>query len=151
MTDPTVLGPDEGEAMTARGSVITFKATGATTGGAFSLMDRTLPPSGRMPPSHTHQGEEAFYILEGEVVVQVGDRSVRAIPGTFVLVPPEQPHTFGNASDTRARLLILHRPAADEYFRELARLWAATTPPTRDAERALMRRHGITPASGTSG
>jgi quercetin dioxygenase-like cupin family protein len=149
MIDPIVLSPDEGEAMSARGSVITFKATGAATGGAFSLMDRTLPPSGRMPPLHAHQGEEAFYILDGEVVVQIGDRSVRAVPGTFVLVPPDRPHTFGNAGDTPARLLILHRPAADEYFRDLAGLWAAATPPTRDAERALMRRHGITPATGS--
>jgi hypothetical protein len=62
-----------------------------------------------------------------------------------VLVPPQVPHTFGNDGQAKARLLILHHPAADAYFRDLAALWTAPVPPSCEAERALMRRHGITP------
>ena len=150
MTDPVILAPAQGETVTARGSVITLKATAATTDGHFSFMERTLPPGGRVPPSHTHDGEEVFYVLAGRVTVQVGDRTVPAGPGTFVLVPPQVPHTFGNDDQAEARLLLLHHPAADAYFRDLAALWAAPVPPLRDAERALMRRHGITAAPTTT-
>lgn len=145
MTDPIILAPAQGETVTARGSVITLKATAASTEGRFSFMERTLPPGGRMPPSHTHDGEEVFYVLAGRVTVQVGGRTVPAGPGTFVLVPPQVPHTFGNDDQAEGRLLILHHPAADAYFRDLAALWEAPVPPSRDAERELMRRHGITP------
>jgi mannose-6-phosphate isomerase-like protein (cupin superfamily) len=52
-----------------------FKATGATTGGRFSLMDRHLPPGGRMPPAHRHvQCVEAFFVLEGDVTFVLDGR-----------------------------------------------------------------------------
>ena len=69
------LGPGEGESHTARGSAMVFKATGATTGGRFSLMDRHLPPGGRMPPAHRHvQCVEAFFVLEGDVTFVLDGR-----------------------------------------------------------------------------
>jgi hypothetical protein len=55
-------------------------------------------------------------------------------------------HTFGNAGNTQARLLVIHAPAMDAYFEELQALWSADAPPTREAEMKLMRRHGMEPA-----
>jgi len=78
------------------------------------------------------------FTLEGE--------TVRRGPGTFVLVPGGVAHTFGNPGPAEARVLVLHAPAMDRYFRELQALWAGPTPPDRDAELDLMRRHGMTPA-----
>jgi mannose-6-phosphate isomerase-like protein (cupin superfamily) len=34
-----------------------------------------------------------------------------ASPGTFVLVPPEVPHTFANRGDDAARFVNVHAPA----------------------------------------
>jgi mannose-6-phosphate isomerase-like protein (cupin superfamily) len=147
MNDPIVLDPGQGDALQARGSVMLFKAVAATTGGAFSLHERHLPPGGRRPPPHRHtDAQEAFYVLEGEVEVTLGPEAVRGGPGTFVLVPGGLAHTFGNPGSVPARVLVLHAPAMDQYFRELQELWAGPTPPDRDAELALMRRHGMTPA-----
>ena len=42
-------------------------------------------------------------------------------------------------------MLVLHAPALDGYFRELAGLWGAAEPPDRDVELDLMRRHGMEP------
>jgi mannose-6-phosphate isomerase-like protein (cupin superfamily) len=147
MNDPIVLDPGQGDALQARGSVMLFKAVAATTGGAFSLDERHLPPGGRRPPPHRHTDAlEAFYVLEGEVEFTLGPEAVRGGPGTFVLVPGGLAHTFGNPGSVPARVLVLHAPAMDQYFRELQELWAGPTPPDRDAELALMRRHGMTPA-----
>ena len=74
--------------LSARGSAMFFKATHASTNGAFSLMERTLPPGGRKPPSHIHINcEEAFYVLDGEVEFTLGKEIVVGRRDTFVLVP----------------------------------------------------------------
>jgi quercetin dioxygenase-like cupin family protein len=124
-----------------------FKAVAATTGGRFSLMERTLPPKGRTPPPHKHAGcDEAYFVLDGEVTFNI-DGEVRTEGAeTFVLVPEGTAHTFGNASDDPARLLIIHSPALDSYFAELEKLWSTPTSPTVEEERALMARHGMEPA-----
>ncbi len=49
-----VFEAGEGKVLSARGSTMFFKATRASTNGAFSLMERTLPPGGRKPPPHIH-------------------------------------------------------------------------------------------------
>ena len=131
----------------ARGSEMWFKATAATTQGRFSLMERTLPPGGRMPPPHRHTGnEEAYFVLDGSVEFHVGDDVFDAEHSTFVLVPAGEAHTFGNTGTAPARLLVLHAPALDAYFEDLEQLWGGPQPPEKEAELALMRRHGMEPA-----
>lgn len=119
MALPVLLGPDDGERRQARGSVMVFKALAATTGGRFSLMERSLPPGARMPPPHRHVDcEEAFYVLEGEITfVLDGVEHVRG-PGDFVLVPGGGSHTFGNRSAAPARACSSCTP----------RRWIATLP-----------------------
>lgn len=142
----TRLGPGEGIRRSARGSEMFFKAVGATTQGQFSLMERALPAGGRMPPAHRHVGtEEAYFVLEGEVEFHVGDEVFVGGKDTFVLVPSGVGHTFGNTSASPARVLVLHVPALDEYFRDLEQLWSRGETPTREEEVALMRRHSMEP------
>jgi mannose-6-phosphate isomerase-like protein (cupin superfamily) len=136
----------EGSHCQARGSDMWFKATAASTSGRFSLMERTLPPGGRMPPPHHHVGnDEAYYVLDGVVEFRIGADVLSGGPDTCILVPAGESHTFGNTALAPARLLVLHAPALDGYFLELARLWSAPTPPGRDEELELMRRHGMVP------
>lgn len=136
----------EGQRREARGSEMWFKATAATTQGRFSLMERTLPSRGRMPPPHSHIGnEEAYFVLDGAVEFHVGDAVFEGTSGTFVLVAAGETHTFGNTSNEEARLLVLHAPALDGYFEDLERLWSRPEPPDREQELDLMRRHGMEP------
>ncbi|MBO0885877.1 MAG: cupin domain-containing protein [Acidimicrobiales bacterium] len=123
-----------------------FKATASTSGGRFSLMERSLPVGGRMPPAHRHvQCLEAFFVLEGEVTFVLDGRSEARGTGSFVLVPEGASHTFVNETKRPARLLVLHSPAMDAYFAELERLWSGPKPPSSEDELALMARHGMTP------
>jgi quercetin dioxygenase-like cupin family protein len=142
-----VFGPGDGLRLTARGSDMLFKATAESTGGRFSFMERRLPPGGRRPPRHVHEGaDEAFYVLDGEIVFSLDATEVTAGPGSFVLAPGGVAHTFGNAGDIPARLLIVHAPALDGYFRDLHDLWAdPANPPDPGTEQDLMRRHGMRP------
>ncbi len=145
MTRPIFFEPGEGQLVSARGSRMTFKAVKQTTDGAFSFMERELPVSNRRPQPHRHEGPEGFYVIEGSIEFIVGDERRIGGPGFWVLVPGGVAHTFGNAGEVPARLLIIHAPAADAYFVELEKLWAGDQPPSPEAERDLMRRHGLDP------
>jgi quercetin dioxygenase-like cupin family protein len=145
-TDCVVLAPGGGEHLMVRGSTLVFKAIAATTGGAFSLHERYVPAGGRRPPAHVHPDRtEAFWVLEGETEFELNGEVTRAPAGSFVLVPGGATHIFGATPAAATRLLVLHAPALDGYFRELAGLWSATEPPAREEELDLMRRHGMRP------
>jgi quercetin dioxygenase-like cupin family protein len=145
MTDFLVVPPGGGEQLTIRGgSTLAFKVVSADTGGAFSLHERRVPPGGRRPPAHVHPDRtEAFWVLDGQAEFELDGELVTAVAGSFVLVPGGVAHTFGASAAAPAHLLVLHAPALDDYFRELAALWSGPEPPDEDTEQALMRRHGM--------
>ena len=140
-----LIGPGEGRRRyTARGSVMFFKALAEQDDGDLSLMERTLPPGGRRPPPHRHTNcSEAYFVLDGLVSVVVEGEELAVGPEGFVLVPRGTAHTFGNAGDDEARLLVIHAPAMDAYFAGLHELWNRPEPPTPDEERALMAQFGM--------
>jgi mannose-6-phosphate isomerase-like protein (cupin superfamily) len=142
-----VVGPGEGEKRySARGSEMFFKAVAEQNGGDFSMMERTLPPAGRRPPPHRHTNcSEAYFVLDGQVSVIVEGEELTVGPEGFVLIPRGTAHTFGNAGDAEARLLVIHAPAMDAYFAGLHDLWNRDESPGPDEERALMTRFGMEP------
>lgn len=128
----------------ARGSVMLFKALAEQDDGDFSLMERTLPPGGRRPPPHRHSNcSEGYFVLDGLISVTVSGQELTAGPEAFVLVPRGEAHTFGNAGQDQARLLVIHAPAMDAYFAQLHDLWNRADAPSPDEERALMARFGM--------
>ena len=146
MSESSIVSTGKGKVVTARGSVMAFKAIAAQTDGDFSLMERTVPPRGRRPLPHRHVNcSEAFWVLDGTITFVLDGVESHGGPDDFLLVPRGASHTFGNDSDEPARLLVMHAPAADAYFVELEALWSKETPPTPDEERALMARHGMEP------
>lgn len=146
MTESSIVATGQGKIVTARGSVMAFKAVAAETGGDFSLMERTVPPHGRRPLAHRHVNcSEAFWVLDGTITFVLDSAEVRGGPDDFLLVPRGAAHTFGNDGDEPARLLVLHAPAMDAYFADLEALWSRPDPPAPDEERALMARYGMEP------
>lgn len=110
------LGPGEGEGIWFLGTLMTIKAGGDQTHGAFTRLE-CLAPAGFAPPLHIHQAEEeAFYVLEGELTVTCGDRTWTAAPGAFVLLPRGIPHSFAVSDAGPAKLLQITSPAQFERF-----------------------------------
>jgi uncharacterized cupin superfamily protein len=78
----------------------------------FNLALITIQPHRSGPPLHAHESEDdSFYILDGELTVLLEDSEVVAGPGTFVLIPPGNGHTFENRGDEVVRMLNIHAPA----------------------------------------
>jgi quercetin dioxygenase-like cupin family protein len=145
---PLIVAAGDGQRLEARGSVMLFKATAATTGGRFSLMDRTLPPHGRPPAAHRHPGTlEAFLVLEGQLTFHIEREPTPVAAGGFVIVSEGEAHTFVNDGDVPARVVILHSPPLDAYFEDLAALWVKGSTPSPEDEREVMQRHGLEPVN----
>jgi len=102
------------------GALMTFLATADDTEGRFALIE-AVNRKGNSPPRHIHHGEdETFYVLEGEVTVSVGDRTIKATTGTMVFLPRGVAHSFAIESD-QVRMLIFLAPAGlERWFKEFS-------------------------------
>ena len=81
MTPAVIRKPGEGRTIAVVGDVYRFLATGEDTNGKYALWEALVPPGGG-PPPHVHsREEEGFYILEGEITVQIGERTGRGDGG----------------------------------------------------------------------
>ncbi len=111
---PTVRPLHEGRTIAVVGDVYRFLVTGQETDGQYAFWEAIVPPGGG-PPPHVHsREEEGFYILEGEITFQIGDKQVVATPGMFANMPKGVPHSFKNASQHPAKMLISVAPAGLE-------------------------------------
>ncbi len=101
--------------------------SGESTRGTYSLMEQLMPAKAG-PPPHVHdQGEEIFYILDGEMALQLGDRVVIGTSGQLVRIPAGIPHAFAVKTET-ARVLNFYVPAALDL--QVAMLGTPATSPT---------------------
>lgn len=148
---PTVRKADEAKTIAVVGDVYRFLAVGEETDGKYAQWEALVPPGGG-PPPHVHsREEEGFYILEGKITFQIGDKRLVAGPGMFANMPVGTPHSFKNESDQPAKMLISVAPAGlEKMFFECGVSMApgATTaaPPTKEEIEELLAiapRYGI--------
>jgi quercetin dioxygenase-like cupin family protein len=78
-----------------------------------------MPAGAGGPPLHTHDFDEAFYVLDGELTFQLDGELVTKRAGEFAFAPGGEPHTLANRSASEARYLIVCTPGGFE--REFAR------------------------------
>ena len=65
-------------------------------------------PDGYSGEGHSHHNQEqAFYILEGEMEVEVGDETYRLGPGDCVLLPRDVFHKHKPIGDTPLKFLFI--------------------------------------------
>jgi len=67
----------------------------------------TGPPRLIAPLHLHHSDDEAWYVLDGTLHVQVGNHVVEARPGSGVFVPKGTPHTYWNPAPEAARYLLI--------------------------------------------
>lgn len=125
---PYLLGPEEGEALWVRGNRFTFKAGGDDVGGGFAAVETVLHPVAAAP-AHVHEEtDEAFYVIEGEIVIEVGEERLRGTPGAFGFLPRGIPHRYLPQEPGPVRVLWFLSPAGFERF------WRDVGTPVVDGE-----------------
>ena len=99
------------------------------TGGQVSVTEIVVPP-GAGPPLHTHDFDEASYMLEGELTFQVDDVVVVKGPGGLSFAPRNVVHALVNHGDAAARYVLVCTPAGFErHWARMAAEAAGVEPP----------------------
>ncbi|WKA55659.1 quercetin 2,3-dioxygenase [Planococcus shixiaomingii] len=114
------LSTGEGKSYWFLGTLFEVKAAGKKTNGFFSLIEELNPP-GEGPPLHVHHNEdEAFYVLEGKVTFQVGEKTLNGKVGSFIFAPRDIPHTYRVEGEAPAKFLTMMMPSKmEQLFIEL--------------------------------
>ena len=90
---PFIVTPKDYEpALNVLGTKVTVLATHVTTQGYEITLQQGDEGTG--PPPHSHNWDESFYVLKGQVEFICGDKSEMCVPGTLVHVPAGTIHGF---------------------------------------------------------
>jgi quercetin dioxygenase-like cupin family protein len=89
-----------------------------------SLFEFTIAPGFNTGAHYHTKIEELFYVLEGELDLRCGDKTVRGGPGTFVFVPPGAAHAFGNSGSSPGRMLLITAPPGHENTSTSCATWS---------------------------
>src|SRR4051794_36024358 len=103
-------------------------ASGSLTEGRYGLYRWDMAPTGGGATPHFHRTfSESFYVVAGQATLYDGRAWVAADEGAFLYVPEGGRHGFRNDSGAPVSLLILFAPAPprEQYFRELAEIFAS--------------------------
>jgi quercetin dioxygenase-like cupin family protein len=102
---------------------------GEETGGRLSVTEIAVPPNAG-PPLHTHDFDEAFYMLEGELTFQVSDALATKGAGEVSFAARNVAHTLANHGDGAARYVLVCTPAGFErHWARIAAEAAGVEPP----------------------
>jgi mannose-6-phosphate isomerase-like protein (cupin superfamily) len=116
-----VLTPADGEQLWFLDTRMCVKAGADQTGGAFTLIEWSAPV-GFGPPLHIHNREdEAFYLLEGQLAIDCGDKRWTVGPGDFAFLPRGIPHSFVVTEGPVSGLQITTPSGFEQFIAELGR------------------------------
>lgn len=132
MTSPLMIPQLAGQVMGSAESsfvIAEWRDAGTPQGSAY---ERRL-----IAPLHVHNGDdEAWYVLEGRLGVQMGGRDVEAACGGAVFVPRGTPHTYWNAGPGPLRYLLIMTPKIYELIKGIH----AATDRSAESMQALFAR-----------
>ena len=134
------------------GMAIRFLIEGEQSAGSVAVFEFDIPAGAKVAAAHSHDRyEETIYGLEGVLTWTIEGTPTDVGPGEALCIPRGAVHHFDNTRDVDAKALAIVTPGllGPVYFREVAAILdaAAGGPPDLAAIAAVMRRHGLTPAS----
>jgi mannose-6-phosphate isomerase-like protein (cupin superfamily) len=78
--------------------------------GNLSIIEERMPP-GTAEQRHVHQRTtQFFYVLAGELTIELDGEEHRLTPATGLTVPAQMPHQVFNCSSEDARFLVISQP-----------------------------------------
>ena len=112
-----------------------IQATAQSTNGQLSIIEVTEPPGAEAPLHVHHREDEAFYVLEGDVTIHVGDQTIDASAGDFAFGPRDVPHSY-LVGPNGCRMLFICTPGGfEQMVRGMSRpAESLTLPPSSTGE-----------------
>ena len=127
------------------GLEIRYLVDGTVSGTATGMFELTVGPGARVPPAHSHSGnEEIVYVLEGKLRYSVGEETRDLSPGDRMHTPRGVVHAFSNPHEVPARALIMLTPdIGAQYFRDIAEIAGTPGGPDPAKMAAMMGKYGL--------
>ncbi|MGH7015373.1 MAG: cupin domain-containing protein [Stellaceae bacterium] len=124
---------------------VRYLMDGTVTGAGVGMFELTVQPGARVPPAHSHSGnEEIVYVLEGTLRYTVDNEMRDLKPGDRMYTPRGSVHAFSNPHDRPARALIILTPdIGAQYFRDVAAVIGAAGGPNPATMADVMNRYGL--------
>lgn len=110
-----VRAPDDAPAFWQLGNLWRLMASGHQTGNAVGCLDQVVTGSGGGPASHSHPSDEGLYVVSGRCTFNAAGETLRAGPGSLVIVPRFTEHAF-TVDEPGTHLLNFYVPAGVELF-----------------------------------
>ena len=133
--DPFLTRRGEGEARWWFECLAEIKVTAEQTGGLLSIVEITEPPNAAAPLHVHHREDEGFWILEGDVTIEVGDTTVHATAGDFAFGPRGIPHRYTVGENGCRMLFVLTPGGFENLVRDMSvPAESRTLPPPSDEE-----------------
>jgi quercetin dioxygenase-like cupin family protein len=134
-----VVKPNEPTPLEIVGERVSVLASAEQTGSVEIFLQAGAEGAG--PPPHTHAWDEAYFVLEGQIDVLMGDRMVSLSKGDFVFIPGGTAHNFQMKAPGTRFLSMNSRGGASRFFQELDR----EVGPSMDVPKivAVAQRHEV--------
>jgi quercetin dioxygenase-like cupin family protein len=147
--DAVAVHSGEGEARWWFGQLAEIKATAADTGGQFTIIEVTCAPGFEAPLHVHHREDEAFWILDGDVTLYVGEDTIEAAAGDYAFGPRDIPHRY-TVGENGCRMLFICTPGGFEgLVLDMSEPAASRTiplpagqPPDLEQIEAIANKHG---------
>ena len=76
----------------------------------LSIIEERMPPA-TAEQRHLHQrATQFFYVLAGELTIELNGEEHRLMPSTGLTIPPQAPHQVFNRGREDARFLVISQP-----------------------------------------
>jgi len=76
----------------------------------LSVIQERIPPGAGEIPHYHERARQLFFVLTGELQIQLADQTFRLAPGDSLEVPPGNPHRVRNEGTTDATFLVVSAP-----------------------------------------
>lgn len=125
------------------GDTFFTKVSTADTNGALYMFESARDKKGGPPLHYHYEQDEWWYILEGEFLFKVGDKTFTAKKGDSVFGSRMVPDAFAKTNDGPARLMMAFQPAGkmEEHFKN--RSEGLYDKLTKEGEHKIRQQHGF--------
>lgn len=139
------MQPIESDVISIGQLEIRYLMDGTVHGAASGMFELIVQPGARVPPPHSHGGnEEIIYCLEGTLRSVVGGEVRDLKPGDRSYTPRGVVHAFSNPHDSVARALVILTPdIGAQYFRDVAEVIGGPGGPNPAKMVEVMSRYGL--------
>lgn len=127
------------------GEDVIVRASGDETAGHYDLLEFSIPPGPGVTPLHIHRNnDEAIFLLDGELTVQLGDEQHLLSPGEFAMAARGVPHTYQNTGNEPARVLFTYMPGNHwPMLKEAAKHGPVTDDADMEQMLPILESHGV--------